>query len=98
MTIRIVKMTFRREAIEEFKLLFKGNKERIRAAEGCLHLELWQDKNDPRIFMTYSHWEDSRFLETYKSSDVFGDVWPKTKALFEEKPEAWSLEVQHRLD
>ncbi|RYE00336.1 MAG: hypothetical protein EOP54_00715 [Sphingobacteriales bacterium] len=38
--IRIVKMRFRPECVEDFKQLFEERKEMIRAQEGCTHLEL----------------------------------------------------------
>jgi len=43
------------------------------------------------VFFTYSYWEHPDFLEQYRNSDFFKGVWTKTKALFSEKPEAWSV-------
>lgn len=97
MIVRIVKMHFRPEEVETFRGLFDGWKERIRNFEGCVHLELWQDKNTPEIFFTYSHWESSNHLDSYRNSELFGSVWPQTKALFAEKPQAWSVEPQVKL-
>ncbi len=90
--IRIVKMCFKAEHIEDFKALFEARKEKIRAQEGCTHLELLQDINNAQIFFTYSFWEDPKYLEQYRTSDFFADTWAKTKALFAEKASAWSVE------
>ena len=51
---RIVKMTFKVDEVETFKVLFNERKEQIRHFEGCQYLELLQGKNEPNIFFTYS--------------------------------------------
>ena len=84
-------MTFRPEAIGEFLATFREFEDRIRGSEGCTHLELWNDIKDPNVFFTYSHWEAEEFLNAYRHSETFGQVWPKTKALFSDKAEAWSI-------
>jgi quinol monooxygenase YgiN len=91
MIVRIVQMTFRPEEVENFQALFNERKERIRHFEGCTHLELWQDAHDPNIFFTYSNWQSETYLDHYRFSDFFKDTWSKTKALFAEKPNAWSV-------
>lgn len=89
---RIVKLTFRESEITTFKKIFEEKKDRIRGFEGCKHLELWQSKNDPRIFFTYSYWESENDLEKYRHSDLFKETWKNTKALFDDRPEAWSVD------
>lgn len=91
MIVRIVQMTFRTEAIADFEQLFEERKERIRHFEGCRHLELWQDSANPAIFFTYSHWESEAHLNHYRFSGFFKDTWGRTKALFADKPQAWSV-------
>lgn len=92
MLVRIVKMTFKEEHVGSFEQLFQKNQHKIRAFKGCNFLELYQDQNRPNIFFTYSHWEHPDFLEKYRKSDLFQGVWSKTKVLFSEKPEAWSMD------
>jgi heme-degrading monooxygenase HmoA len=53
---------------------------------------LYQDKQDTRIFFTYSYWKDESALEKYRKSALFNEVWSYTKTLFAEKPEAWSVD------
>lgn len=91
MILRIVQMYFREEAINDFLTLFEERKSRIRNFEGCHHLELWQDENNPSIFFTYSHWESEQHLDHYRFSELFKDTWGKTKVLFADKPQAWSV-------
>lgn len=84
-------MSFVPSRIEEFVKIFNASKHNIRAFEGCLHLELLHDTKDAGTFFTYSYWESEEKLNTYRDSELFYGVWNKTKALFSEKPEAWSV-------
>lgn len=86
-------MTFRPEAVEDFKAVFDSSKERIAAMPGCSHVELLQDVDNPCIFFTYSLWDGPEYLEAYRHSELFKGVWAKTKILFDAKPEAWSTET-----
>lgn len=95
MITRIVKMTFHPEKIDEFVAIYRKYRTFIKNAEGCTHVELLQDQHKKNTFFTYSHWENESFLEKYKNSTIFGEVWPQTKALFSEKPKAWST---HKID
>jgi len=91
MLIRIVKMDFQTSKTTEFLKIFKAHKLKIREFAGCQFLELYQDKNNPSIFFTYSYWENEEVLENYRKSDLFIQVWSKTKQLFQNKPQAWSV-------
>lgn len=92
MFVRIVKMRFQEDKIETFLENFNQVKNQIRNFEGNRLLELYQDKNDPRIFFTYSYWDFESDLEKYRQSDLFKGVWKFTKTLFSDKPEAWSVD------
>lgn len=92
MFVRIVKMSFHKKHIDEFLVIFNQKKEFIRASEGCNLLELYQDKNNPEIFFTYSYWEDEQDLENYRNSELFKNVWAQTKLYFNDKPHAWSVD------
>ena len=67
-------------------------KEFIRASEGCRLLELYQDKNNPEVFFTYSYWDNEEDLENYRNSELFKNVWIQTKKYFNDKPLAWSVD------
>ena len=45
-------------------------------------LELYQDKNNPEIFFTYSYWDKEEDLEHYRNSELFKNVWIQTKKYF----------------
>jgi len=94
---RIVKMSFDTAKIDLFLRNFNDNKNKIKNFEGCHHLELLRDKNNPSIFFTYSYWESEAHLEAYKNSELFKTVWAKTKTLFNNKPEAWSVDTVESL-
>lgn len=92
MFVRIVKMSFHEKNIPQFLENFEINKIEIRNFQGNRLLELYQDKNNPTIFFTYSYWETEQDLENYRKSELFGKVWKFTKTLFDTKPEAWSVD------
>lgn len=89
---RIVKMTFRKEETEAFRSIFQSSAPHIRSMPGCRHLELWQDQDDERVFFTFSYWESKQDLENYRMSALFTSTWEKTKALFDDRPQAWSVD------
>ncbi len=91
MLIRIVRMSFRFEAVPEFESIFNDSKAQIRAFPGCRHLELLRDLDQPHIFCTYSHWDGPEALEAYRQSELFKTTWAKTKVLFAEKAMAFSV-------
>jgi len=93
---RIVKMVFRKENIEDFINFTDKIRETIKSHEGCLHLDILQDKKHPEIFFTYSCWNSEKDLDEYRKSDFFNNIWPETKKWFLEKPLAWSTEVVHK--
>jgi len=92
MLSRIVKMSFHPEQVKIFLANFEDNKEFIRNSPGCQLLELYQDQQNSSIFFTYSYWDSEIDLNNYRNSELFKDVWSKTKILFNSKPEAWSLD------
>ena len=93
MIVRLVTMTFDPERIQEFLGVFDQYKTQIRNAEGCLELNLIQDKKSPNIISTLSKWEDENNLETYRKSELFKTVWPVTKELFISKPAAITYQM-----
>lgn len=91
---RFVKLTFRPEEVETFlSTVFEPSKGHIRAFPGCQHMELLRSTDRSDVLFTFSLWDDAIALETYRQSDLFKNTWSKTKALFAEKAEAWSMEV-----
>lgn len=92
MITRIVRMTFLPEHVPAFLALFEERKHRIAGAEGCLHLELHRQADAPHIFFTISRWRSAIDLENYRESELFADTWSKTRALFESRASAWTLD------
>jgi quinol monooxygenase YgiN len=92
MITRIVKLTFKPEFIHEFILLFNESKSFIKAFEGNTFLALKNDIKNNNIFFTISQWESEEALDAYRKSDYFAEIWTRTKVLFGDKPEAWTLD------
>ncbi len=97
MIVRIVKMHFAANKVPEFLKMFDEIKESIRVQPGCTFLELYQGEHDPQMFYTYSYWSSAADLDNYRKSSLFKQVWPATKAMFDQKPEATSVHKIHSL-
>lgn len=93
MLVRLVRITLRPDAVDDFLALFDGAAPQIRAFPGCQHLTLWQDVRFPNMFTTHSRWSDADALEHYRQSPLFKATWAETKRLFAAPPEARSLRV-----
>ncbi|HEY5749240.1 MAG TPA: antibiotic biosynthesis monooxygenase family protein [Chryseolinea sp.] len=92
MLIRIVRMHFKESGVEEFLAVFNRHKAEIRNFEGCSHLELLKDVDASHTYITYSYWRDAAALERYRQSALFESVWGRTKGLFSDRPQAFSVE------
>ncbi len=90
---RIVKMTFRKEKCDEFETYFSEIMDRVAGQPGCSGVKLLKEKGDSGVFFTYSVWDNQESLDAYRHTELFGQVWPKVKAWFADKPEAWSTEL-----
>ena len=98
MITRIVRMEFQPEKVDAFLEIFNENKKMIRHFPGVHHLELHRDLNQQNVFYTYSLWDNQEALDAYRHSELFGSVWPRTKALFAKKPQAFSLVKEMIID
>lgn len=92
MLYRIVKMTFDPRRVDAFLEFFHQRKERIAGFPGCRSLKLMRDRNHTNVIFTLSVWDDESDLESYRHSDLFEDTWKQTKAMFSDKPRAWSVD------
>ncbi len=90
---RLVKLTFQEDKIEDFKDIFEASKDKIKAMEGCEHVEVLQDIAQPQVFFTLSIWDTEGSLNKYRDSELFKTTWANTKILFSDKPMAWSTEM-----
>ncbi|MFB1004808.1 MAG: antibiotic biosynthesis monooxygenase [Bacteroidia bacterium] len=94
MILRLVKMTFKPEETANFLDYFETIKDDIASTPGIVSLKIYQDTNNPNVVFTHSKWLGTSYLDAYRTSEIFGKVWPKTKALFDDKPMAWSLTLK----
>ncbi|UKN02898.1 antibiotic biosynthesis monooxygenase [Paracrocinitomix mangrovi] len=90
---RLVKMTFKKDRCDDFQQYFTEIQNRIESQPGCEGVKLLKDHADSGIFFTYSVWKDQASIDAYRNTELFGQVWPKVKEWFDDKPEAWSTEL-----
>jgi quinol monooxygenase YgiN len=91
MIVRLVKMVFEKDKLEDFKSIFQQSQSKIELMDGCLSVKLHQDVNHLQIFFTISEWQSELHLENYRNSELFITTWQKVKPMFAAKAEAWSL-------
>ena len=91
---RIVKLAIdpNSEQGTAFRAIFAESKNQIAEQPGCHGVHLLESEGH---FFTHSLWESEADLNAYRQSALFGKVWPKTKALFYDKPQAWTC---HKTD
>lgn len=94
MLTRVVRLNFVPEKVNDFLSVFSETRDRIAGFDGCLHLELHRDAELPNVFFTISRWRSPEHLEKYRESALFNATWARTKALFAEPAQAWSMEKE----
>jgi quinol monooxygenase YgiN len=92
MIVRIVRMHFIPEAVDDFLDIYGRTEAAIRNMTGCMHLELMRDAENPNILITVSHWESVAALNNYRKSELFKSVWRRVKTHFAQPAEAFSME------
>lgn len=90
--IRIVKMTFQPDRVDDFLGIFHEIQGTIAAFDGCEKVSLLRANDKENVFFTYSIWRSPDDLEAYRNSTFFKETWNRTKINFAEKAEAWSVE------
>lgn len=90
---RIVRLSFIPDKVDTFIQLFNRSKAQIASFPGNHGLKLLQDAHDKNVFYTYSLWFDDDSLQRYRKSELFKTTWAATRALFNDKPIAWSTNV-----
>lgn len=90
---RIVRLTFLPDQTDAFIDIFNRSKASIAGFPGNHGLKLLQDAREPNVYYTYSLWLDEESLERYRKSELFKTTWAATRALFADKPLAWSTHV-----
>ena len=85
-------MYFTKDGAEKFQEIFHESSDAIRQMNGCSHLALLRDLEDSNHFTTISHWDSSIYLDEYRNSALFKNVWGRVKPLFSSRPLAHSFQ------
>ncbi len=91
MITRFVKLTFKEDKIEDFINIWNESREKIAQFHGCNFVEMHRAIFPENVCFTHSIWENEYALNEYRHSELFQMTWAKTKVLFDDRPEAWSL-------
>mgnify|MGYP000058895001 CR=1 FL=1 len=91
MLLRIVRMEFHADKLDDFRHLFDEVQSKISGFPGCQHVEMCTDPDLENVRYTFSKWDDQAALDAYRHSELFDETWRRTKVLFAGKPQAFSL-------
>ncbi|MBU0764443.1 MAG: antibiotic biosynthesis monooxygenase [Bacteroidetes bacterium] len=92
MITRIVKMTVADSKRDEFIRYVDEIRDKIQSFKGCLHLDIFNDKQNSNIFFSYSIWKSEKELENYRRSELFRLYWSTLKTFFTKDTQAWTVE------
>jgi quinol monooxygenase YgiN len=98
MITRVVRLSFEPSNLAIFYKVFEDSKLHIAAFEGCNGLQLMQDVTEKNVLYTISYWENEECLNKYRFSELFKATWRQTKILFNNKPQAFSLELLQKVN
>lgn len=84
-------MEFHAENVPAFMEIWHNSHPKIAQRPGCHSVALHHDARQANVLYTVSQWESEEDLNAYRDSDLFGQVWPATKALFSAPAKAFSL-------
>jgi heme-degrading monooxygenase HmoA len=85
-------MDFKASEVENFDEMFIAIQPQIEDMPGCKRVMLLKSKSSPELRTTLSLWSEEEDLNNYRKSELFGVIWPKTKAKFNNEPIAWSVD------
>lgn len=91
MLTRIVHLSINAEHRSAFEAYVAQKISVVAAQPGCLSAE-WLRATDGTYF-TYSRWSAESFLEDYRKSETFAEIWPTLKAWFAAPARAWSCDT-----
>jgi quinol monooxygenase YgiN len=88
---RIVHLTVAAEHAAEFEAYVAQKIHVVATQPGCLSAQ-WLRAQDGTYF-TYTQWAGEEFLEAYRRSATFAEIWPTLKAWFAAPARAWSCDT-----
>ncbi len=92
MILRVVKMELIEKKVELFELFMKNLKDEKLKQEGCLHHDIFCDKDNSLIYFSYTIWATEKYLKKYKKTELFKEVTRTIRTLCFKEPIAWTVE------
>jgi len=73
----LVKKLIKEDKIEEMKALFGELIAATRKEDGCIEYALFQNAENPRVYILMEEWRDQPSLEAHMQTDHFKTIIPK---------------------
>ena len=78
--------------IDSYMALVQSVLDRIKNFKGCQSVNIFNDKDVPNRFFSYSTWESEEHLDAYRDSELFKITWSELKTFFKSPAQAWTVE------
>jgi quinol monooxygenase YgiN len=78
----IAKFTVKSDSIDTFKTITAKMIEPTRAEAGCLSYKLYQDQNDPTLFIFVEEWESGAALDAHLNSPTLVELGPQLEQTY----------------
>jgi len=92
MILRVVKMELIETKIGLFERFMSNLKDEKLRQEGCLHHDIFCDKDNNSIYFSYTIWNNEKSLKKYKKSELFKVVSQTIRSFCVKEPLAWTVE------
>lgn len=92
MIIRIVKMYLKKDEIKSFTDFFSSFQNQILEFDGCMHHDLFPDKDNKEIYYSYTIWKSEVKLKKYRNSELIKNISKAVEPKCEKEPLAWTVD------
>ncbi|GAB4282635.1 MAG: hypothetical protein Kow0068_07300 [Marinilabiliales bacterium] len=91
MITRIVKMEINEADIDSYLEKVQSVLDKIKSFDGCVSINILNDKEVSNRFFSYSTWESEEKLDAYRNSEWFKQIWSEIRQYFKSPAQAWMV-------
>lgn len=85
-------MTVKEQYIDSFRKRVPVISNEVRRVSGCMHNDIFRDRNNDNIFYSYTIWSSEEDIERYLKSMYYKEIWGDIWDYFKKEPMAWKID------
>ncbi len=85
-------MTLKEAHVDSFKKRIPIISIEVRRVSGCMHNDIFRDKNKDNVFYSYTIWNSEEDIEKYLNSQYYKEIWNDLWDYFKIEPQAWKID------